>query len=661
MAEFDPDQYLSDFDPDAFLKGSPPQEEGGPSLGEDLVKSGGIGLAKGLTQGIGATGNLREGVKAVGDAIGLSPENKALAGRFMRGALGPLGPIVAAAPSGADVQKKAEEYTGEFYKPKTKLGEYAESAGQFMGDPTSYVGPGGLLTKGLVAGAAGLGTQGGRDLVEEEGAKKEISGIIGSLVGSLGVAGASALLRNVAGIAGLRQPQIRAPGEFDFATTRGVLSGDTRQLGLEEQLASGSKGPSAQRIMEQNRLQREADIQAGQENIRAGLGGQETTAAEAGETVAQGLRERAAQLRSAGDRLYEGAWAQSAVGHNVRPTQPLLQALAREGVPDPTRLGGYPGAERAMNIVQNLERMHPGAPAPFTIAMNDVHEVAKQLRSLKPSSAGDAQLIGVIRKSFDDYETGLVNNAMFQGDLQAGLDRRLAKDVWRRYRQMVDKDPKKDYTTLLSDIANKDMTGEQVGNFLLNATNANQASRASRFVRYLDRTFGRQSEEIQSLRQAMWSKVSGLNETNANNIPAILASRGKIAKDIESFVEGRGAPLARALYSDAERARMTRFVEALRSTNPKPSQTPGTAPFLLRYAWPMTTGLLAAGAYGGASAHEGGLWGWRQATAAALVPFIRNGLAARRALQATTQVRPQSMTLNALRPATAGALHTEEE
>lgn len=654
MAEFDPDKYLSDFNPDAFLA-EKASGEGVPW--EDLGKSGGIGLAKGLIAGAGTLGNLREGAKMVADKLGMSPESRDFVASSL---LGPAKHIVAAAPTGADIQKNVEGYTGEFYKPKTKPGEYAESAAEFAGNPLSYIGPGGPALKAGIAAAGGLGSQAGRDIAGEDSAYKDLMGLVGSLVGSFGAAGAAGILRNIANVFPGR-PTLRAPGEFDFATTRGVLERDPAQIAREEAMATGSFGPSAQRIMERNRLQREADIEAAQERIRAGLGGAEATPAEAGNLITQSLRERTESLRSAGDKLYEGAWAQQAVGHNIRPTQPVMSALAREGLPDPARLGGYPGAERALNMIRELEGMHPPAPAPFTIAMNDVHEVAKQIRGIKASSAGDGQVIGVIRKAFDDYEAGLVNNAMFQNDKLAGLDRQLARDVWRRYHQSKGSDKGGGYAKILSDIAEKNITGEQVGNLLTNAVNVNQAAAAGQLVRYLRGAFGRNSQEIEVLRQAMWGKVSGLGEVQANNIPAILANRGRIARDIERFVSGNGAPLARQLYTEAERARMLRFVDALRRTNPERVNPSGSGSWITRYMWPLSTGALSVGLGGAYGAHEGE-FGWRQMGAALAVPFIRNAAGARRALRATTNVRRGSPTLETLRgalPGTVGAAGEE--
>lgn len=86
----------------------------------DTVKSAGAGLARGAIGMAGLPGTVEQlgrmginyGAKqfgATGDVV--SPETKL--------------------PTGADLQKKAEGYTGKFYEPKTAVGRYAGAIGEF--------------------------------------------------------------------------------------------------------------------------------------------------------------------------------------------------------------------------------------------------------------------------------------------------------------------------------------------------------------------------------------------------------------------------------------------------------------------------------------------------------------------------------------------------
>lgn len=136
---------------------------GAASTAMDVAKSAGIGVAKGAISTVGAAGDLRDlisrGVDYAGEKMGISPETiasfKDAAGSVARST--PAGAVLAGAPTAAEIQKTIEGQTGDFYKPKTTAGKYAETAGEFL--PASMLGPGRMVPK-LVSGAlAGVGSE----------------------------------------------------------------------------------------------------------------------------------------------------------------------------------------------------------------------------------------------------------------------------------------------------------------------------------------------------------------------------------------------------------------------------------------------------------------------------------------------------------------------
>lgn len=127
----------------------------------DVAKSVGVGLAKGTISIAGGIGDMREllskGIDAAGSKLGISPDTiesgKNIAGRAAR--MTPIGRVISDAPTSQDIQSKIEGYTGEFYKPKTTAGEYAQTVGEFL--PAAAAGPGRMapkLASGLIAGLA---------------------------------------------------------------------------------------------------------------------------------------------------------------------------------------------------------------------------------------------------------------------------------------------------------------------------------------------------------------------------------------------------------------------------------------------------------------------------------------------------------------------------
>lgn len=142
-------------------------------MAEDIAKSAGIGVVKGGIGTIGAAGDVRDlasaGMDYLAEKAGASPERVAqIKGVVSKVApMLPGGRVVMDAPTSRGIQSKIEETTGEFYKPQTVAGEYAQTAGEFL--PAAIGGPGGAVARGarvLVPAAtsetAGQATKGTR-------------------------------------------------------------------------------------------------------------------------------------------------------------------------------------------------------------------------------------------------------------------------------------------------------------------------------------------------------------------------------------------------------------------------------------------------------------------------------------------------------------------
>lgn len=158
-----------------------------PSMTEDIAKSAGIGLAKG-TIGVGGAGGdvrgmLSKATDYLGGKAGLSPETletvKDVASRVAKAT---PARAIAEGPTSAQIQSQVEGVTGEFYKPQTRAGKYAERAAEFV--PGSLIGPGGVGRNAVMGVSAGLGSEAAGQLTE--GTKAEpYARIVGALAGGI--------------------------------------------------------------------------------------------------------------------------------------------------------------------------------------------------------------------------------------------------------------------------------------------------------------------------------------------------------------------------------------------------------------------------------------------------------------------------------------------
>lgn len=143
-------------------------EQHKPTAGEvaaDVAKSAGIGVVKGGIGLAGLPGDVAEfGARAIDRATtGVNSAVKFLGGSGFDQRERPDQPPTYGS---GDIQKAVESQTGEFYKPQTTAGKYAETVGEFV--PSAMAGPGGVVRKlamqaavpGVASEAAGQATEG---------------------------------------------------------------------------------------------------------------------------------------------------------------------------------------------------------------------------------------------------------------------------------------------------------------------------------------------------------------------------------------------------------------------------------------------------------------------------------------------------------------------
>lgn len=235
--------------------------EDGPSkmeVAKDIAKSGGIGVVKGTVSLAGLLGDLTNmgasGIEAASNYV----SDQLGADRYKR----PSGKsVLDKIPTGADIQGAIEARTGEFYKPQTTAGRYAETVGEFL--PAAMAGPGGVARKvALQAALPGVASEAAGQFLE--GSPYETAGRV--TAGVLAGAGGAVLSRPSNAAEALRQrlPEGVTQATVDDARTLMVSARDKGiDLTWPEALSHVSGRPvlsDTQRILEsaptsRNRMQ----------------------------------------------------------------------------------------------------------------------------------------------------------------------------------------------------------------------------------------------------------------------------------------------------------------------------------------------------------------------------------------------------------------------
>lgn len=141
-------------------------ENGSPSVKDtvyDVAASGAAGVGKGIAQGLGGLGDIKNlasaGANYVANKAGIDPEAlstlKSIGGK-VAGVVAPgISAVASNAPTSEDVQKGIEKVTGEFHQPTTDYGKAAEAVGEFVpGAVTAAATGGGSLAGNLTRFAA---------------------------------------------------------------------------------------------------------------------------------------------------------------------------------------------------------------------------------------------------------------------------------------------------------------------------------------------------------------------------------------------------------------------------------------------------------------------------------------------------------------------------
>jgi hypothetical protein len=213
----------------------------GPSVAGDVAKSAGIGLAKGAI-GLGGL---------VGDLSSLGAKGLEHATNFVSDKLGverykrPEQPsILEKIPTSSSIKEAIEGQTGEFYKPQTRAGKYAETVGEFL--PGAALGPGGMAAKLGTGVTAGLGSEAAGQFTE--GTKAEpYARIAGALAGGMAPMAAGRAITPVPATAARQRLVDVLEGEGVNSLTAGQRTGNNSLQYAEDMLgnAPGAGGAAS--------------------------------------------------------------------------------------------------------------------------------------------------------------------------------------------------------------------------------------------------------------------------------------------------------------------------------------------------------------------------------------------------------------------------------
>jgi hypothetical protein len=176
---------------------------------EDAAKSGGSGLLKGVASFVGLGGDISKGLGAATQSmekrgVPVQESRQAMLDvmpewlrkyhqprQTMTGLVTGAAPVDRPVIGSAEVRGAMDSAAGApiaSYKPQTTGGEYAGTVGEFVGNPMSYMGPGGMTMKAVTAALSGAGSEAAGQATKG-GAAEPYARVGGAIAGALAPAG----------------------------------------------------------------------------------------------------------------------------------------------------------------------------------------------------------------------------------------------------------------------------------------------------------------------------------------------------------------------------------------------------------------------------------------------------------------------------------------
>lgn len=360
--------------------------------------------------------------------------------------------------------------------------------------------------------------------------------------------------------------------EYAGSVARGEVPA-TKLIRMEEAMAGGRFGEGAEQAIRGKRASQREQVEkagGGVQDELAGGARRIETPAEAGEIVGPGIQSRAAAQEARVASAYEAAGAR-----DMRFTAESLGSMfraVRQGLRDAgvvienkavtTKL--YPATARAFdNIVKLSREVAKRKKFPqITRQSLKAFELARRRINATIGAAktpADKRGAVLIKRHFDDWLDGAVDDALFMGDADALALLKKARGTRAEYGRVFE--GKDEAGQIIVKILEREPTAEQTINYILGKVALGSRDASAKVLGRLKEMFGADSPEWASLREAGWLRLFKGRKGEVVS-PRVFDSNFR-------RVMNEAPTMMRELFTRAEINKMRRFgTAALRTLTP---------------------------------------------------------------------------------------------
>ena len=298
----------------------------------------------------------------------------------------------------------------------------------------------------------------------------------------------------------------------------------------------------------------------------------DVTPPELGEKVTEKLRAGESAAKAKKEELYKEAGAKGqafvdkgAVENIHNRVAGKLEELGR--IIDPKTTPAAAQMLKRLADVSGLRLQNmastAGQPARSAIVGVDVaalEHTRQVLNAMSQGAATDADRAAskIIVHEFTNAVDDAFDRGLFSGDQKALDAYREARAANRDWRQRFGYNAETDADKVLNKIATGEVTPNETANWIIGNTKIGASGSSSRLIGRIATATNNDPEVMQSIRGAIWNRLSGNAEGVAEKSPV------KVANDIHEFLSGSGSSVAKQVFTDEQRKIAAIYADAMR-------------------------------------------------------------------------------------------------
>lgn len=361
-------------------------------------------------------------------------------------------------------------------------------------------------------------------------------------------------------------PALEEGVEYHVPVSRGQLTGDVHQQGLEQAMLHGAYGEEPQRIMLGLEKQTQDALRRNAEHIKSQYGAGVEYAGEGAGKIFQDVVEKRKAIRAPVSTLYSDAKKLDAFVPNKHMesfVSDVEQRLINETVP-------IEGAVKQR--IDTLKAILKNGKDPSIHQLMGWRKLTSSTgRRLYNTDPQSSYGLGVLKKQFDDMIQSDITADLIVGDASAPALYKKAIKSWSDRANLIGEAFEKKI------LKNPNITDKEALNFIIGSSKTTTNQQAARMVGEIKRIFGAESDQMRMLKDEMFIKIM-------NGQPADGFSAQKYINSLKRF-ETDNRAVFNEIFTDRERAALHSLGDVSKKTiySDKAVNPPRTAHAIARW------------------------------------------------------------------------------